>query len=113
MTADLADRLRDEGLEAGSWSNGPGDRYAAHAHTYDKVLVCASGSITFELPAVRRTVELRAGDRLDLPAGWEHGASVGGGGVTCLEAHLERGSLQGDPIHHPGWAATPRSSDSG
>jgi uncharacterized protein YjlB len=92
---ELSDRLRAEGLSPGSWSNGPGDRYAAHAHGYDKVLVCAAGSIRFELPAEGRGVDLGIGDRLDLPAGTTHQALVGGSGVTCLEAHLSAGSLAG------------------
>ena len=90
---DLAARLRAEGLEAGSWSNGPFDRYAAHEHGYDKVLVCASGSIRFGLPALGRAVDLAAGDRLELPAGTAHDAAVGADGVTCLEAHAPRGTL--------------------
>ena len=49
---DLGERLRHEGLDPGSWSNGPGDRYGAHDHGYDKVLVCASGSIRFGLPGL-------------------------------------------------------------
>ena len=64
----LVSRLRAERLEPGAWSNGPGDRYAAHAHDYDKVLVAARGSIRFGLPGLGRAVELTAGDRLDLPA---------------------------------------------
>lgn len=90
---DLMDRLRAEGLDPGSWSNGPGDRYAAHEHGYDKVLVCAAGSIRFGLPDEGRAVDLGVGDRLDLPAGTSHNALVGGRGVTCLEAHLPAGRL--------------------
>ncbi len=90
---DLRGRLRAEGLSPGSWSNGPGDRYAAHAHGYDKVLVCESGSIRFGLPDEDRSVELVVGDRLELPAGTRHDATVGPAGVTCLEAHLPAGSL--------------------
>lgn len=89
----LAERLRAEGLDPGSWSNGPGDRYAAHEHGYDKVLVCAAGSIRFGLPGERRSVDLAIGDRLELPAGTSHDAIVGGQGVTCLEAHLPAGRL--------------------
>ncbi len=37
--------FRDEGLRPSWWSNGPGDRYGAHSHPYDKVLYCAHGSI--------------------------------------------------------------------
>lgn len=94
MTRDeLEARLRAEGLEPGAWGNGPGDRYSAHEHGYDKVLVCAQGSIRFGLPASGGAVDLAAGDRLDLPAGTRHDAIVGADGVTCLEAHLPAGRL--------------------
>jgi mannose-6-phosphate isomerase-like protein (cupin superfamily) len=76
-----------------AWSNGPGDRYAAHDHGYDKVLVVASGSITFGLANDGRHVDLAVGDRLDLPAGTSHDAVVGASGVTCLEAHAPAGTL--------------------
>lgn len=95
MPADeLRARLRDEGLDPGSWSNGPGDVYGAHAHGYDKVLVAASGSIRFGLPDAGGGVELRVGDRLELPAGTRHDALVGPDGVACLEAHLPAGTLR-------------------
>jgi quercetin dioxygenase-like cupin family protein len=90
--ADLDARLRAEGLSASPWSNGPGDRYGAHDHGYDKVIVVAAGSIAFGLPA-GQSVELAAGDRLELPAGTRHDARVGPGGVTCLEAHAPAGTL--------------------
>ena len=93
--ADLEERLRAEGLDPGAWSNGPGDRYAAHAHGYDKVLVCAAGSIRFGLPGRGDAATLVMGDRLDLPAGTDHDALVGPDGVTCLEAHLPAGRLAG------------------
>lgn len=89
----LIERLRREGLDPAPWSNGPGDTYAAHSHGYDKVLVVAAGSIRFETDA--GVVDLAVGDRLDLPAGTRHEASVGGDGVTCLESHLAAGSLSG------------------
>lgn len=101
---DLEARLREEGLDPGAWSNGPHDRYAAHDHGYDKVLVCASGSIRFGLPAGGEAVDLAEGDRLDLPAGTVHDALVGAEGATCLEAHLPAGTLQA--VHHTragGW----------
>ena len=90
---ELSARLRAEGVEPGAWSNGPNDTYAAHAHAFDKVLVCAAGSIRFGLPDLGSFVDLAEGDRLDLPAGTRHDAVVGPGGVTCLEAHLPAGSL--------------------
>jgi quercetin dioxygenase-like cupin family protein len=88
---DAAARLRAEGLDPSPWSNGPGDRYGAHEHGYDKVIVVASGSIAFGLPAEARSVALAEGDRLELPAGTAHDAVVGPAGVTCLEAHVPAG----------------------
>jgi mannose-6-phosphate isomerase-like protein (cupin superfamily) len=66
------------------WGNAPGDRYGAHAHDQHKVLFCLSGSITFHTPD--GDVELSQGDRLDLPPGTEHSATVGPRGVECVEA---------------------------
>ncbi|MEI7742486.1 MAG: cupin [Chloroflexota bacterium] len=105
MTQDaLVARLRAEGLDAGAWSNGPHDVYAPHEHGFDKVLVCAAGSIRFGLPATGGHVDLAEGDRLDLPAGTRHEAFVGPRGVSCLEAHLPAGALAG-LRHRPagGW----------
>ena len=90
---ELDARLREEGLDPGSWSNGPEYRYVAHGHGYDKVLVCAGGSIRLGLTASGEAVDLAVGDRLELPAGTEHDALVGPVGVTCLEAHLPAGRL--------------------
>jgi hypothetical protein len=99
---DQTGRLRAEGLDPSSWSNGPGDHYGAHEHGYDKVLVVASGSVAFGLPDRGETVELSIGDRLDLPAATRHDALVGPSGVTCLEAHLPAGSLPGLARHAAG-----------
>lgn len=90
---DAATRLRAEGLNASRWSNGPGDRYAAHDHDYDKVIAVEAGSIRFHLVDLAESVDLAAGDRLELPAGTTHDALVGPSGVACLEAHLPAGSL--------------------
>lgn len=102
--ADLEARLRAEGLDPSTWGNGPDDKYPAHSHGYDKVLVCAAGSITFHLVDLGSDVDLAVGERLELPAGTNHAASVGTHGVTCLEAHLPAGSLPAEPRHRPvGW----------
>ncbi len=90
---DPAVRLRAEGLRPSPWSNGPGERYAAHDHGYDKVIVVDRGSIAFGLPVEGTSIALAAGDRLELPARVRHDAVVGPGGVTCLEAHLPAGRL--------------------
>jgi quercetin dioxygenase-like cupin family protein len=101
---DFESRLRAEGLSASGWGNGPGYTYAPHRHDYDKVLVATSGSITFHLTDRGQDVVLGTGDRLDLPAGTTHAATVGGDGVQCLEAHLPAGSLPAGLRHLPaGW----------
>jgi quercetin dioxygenase-like cupin family protein len=97
MAEDAAARLREQGLEPGRWSNGPGERYAVHDHGYDKVIVVESGSIRFGLDDAL-TVDLAAGDRLELPAGTAHDALVGPSGVACLEAHSPRGTV--DAVTH-------------
>jgi len=79
--------LADEDLHPYVWSNGPGDVYGAHSHSYHKVVYVVRGSITFGLPDSGDKVTLNSGDRLELPAGVTHNAVVGHQGVACLEAH--------------------------
>jgi len=102
MSADFDARLRTEGLDPGSWSNAPGDRYAAHEHDYDKVLVVASGSIRFGLADRRETVAMNVGDRLELAARTRHDALVGPDGVVCLEAHAAAGRLASTRLRRAG-----------
>lgn len=80
-------RVRADARDVYGWSNAPGDRYAAHDHSYTKLLYCTRGSIAFAL-ADGRTVSLRAGDRLVLPAGTRHAALVGPDGCACIEGKL-------------------------
>ncbi len=81
------DRLRSAGVEPWSWSNGPGDVYGAHEHATTKLLICATGSITFLVGDGEEPVELAAGEGFVLPAGTRHAAVVGPSGCTCLEGH--------------------------
>ena len=78
-------RLRAEATGCYSWSNGPGDRYGAHSHDYEKILYCVGGSIAFVLEDEGKRLELKAGDRMVLPAGTRHSAVVGPAGCTCIE----------------------------
>lgn len=82
--AELEERLAAEGLSPHAWSNGPRDTYGRHEHGYHKVLYCVRGSIVFHMDG--GDVELGPGDRLDIPAGTPHAATVGPHGVECLEA---------------------------
>ena len=82
--AGVAERFGAEGLDPSTWGNAPGDTYGWHSHGYHKVLYCVSGSIVFHLRD--GDVELGPGDRLDVPPGTEHAATVGPDGVECMEA---------------------------
>ncbi len=84
---DLMSKLRTEASGCYSWSNGPGDRYAAHSHNFEKVLYCVDGSITFVLENEGRSLELVSGDRMVLQPGTVHSAVVGPRGCTCIEGH--------------------------
>ena len=84
---ELMATLRAEASGCYSWSNGPGDRYAAHTHNYEKVLYCVDGSITFNLEDEGRELDLKPGDRMVLPRATVHSAVVGSGGCTCIEGH--------------------------
>ena len=79
------ERLRAAGVEPYAWSNAPGDTYAPHEHETTKLLICADGSITFNVES--QPIELIAGRGLLLPAGTRHSAVVGPDGCTCLEGH--------------------------
>lgn len=83
----VARYLRAAGVEPMAWSNGPGDRYEPHEHSYTKLLVCAEGSITFLVGPDQTPVTLRPGDGFELPPGTRHAAVVGEAGCTCVEGH--------------------------
>jgi len=85
--ATLWQLMVSEGLDPYAWSNGPFNIYSPHTHDYDKVIYVVQGSITFGLPDLEEQHTLKAGDRLDLPAGTVHDAQVGSQGVVCLEGH--------------------------
>jgi quercetin dioxygenase-like cupin family protein len=82
-------RLRAEADQCYQWTAGPGTVYAVHDHPYRKILYVARGSITFTTPG-RPPIEMRAGDRMDLPTGTAHGAVVGPEGVVCWEGQAMR-----------------------
>lgn len=79
----------DEGLSPHSWSNGANYFYEAHSHDYDKVLYCVRGEVTFHMRD--GDVVLYPGQRIDIPAGTRHAATVGPDGVECMEAPNRHG----------------------
>jgi quercetin dioxygenase-like cupin family protein len=82
---ELMERLSGEATDCYSWSNGPRDHYPPHSHSYEKVLYCVDGSITFVLEHEGQELLLNAGDRMVLPAGTVHSALVGPHGCKCIE----------------------------
>jgi quercetin dioxygenase-like cupin family protein len=88
VAADVEASLRAEADHCYRWSNGAGATYAVHRHPYRKILYVEQGSITFT-PEGTPPVQLRAGDRLDLPAETPHGAVVGDDGVVCWEGQAK------------------------
>jgi quercetin dioxygenase-like cupin family protein len=86
---ELARKIERRASSSYRWSNQAGDEYQAHRHVFHKVLLVERGSITFHLPELDSSIELKVGDRLELPAGILHAAIVGNKGVACLEAHLQ------------------------
>ena len=78
--------MRAVGSPVSVWGNHSGDTYGRHSHSYKKILCCLSGSIVFHTDD--RDVTLAPGDRLVLPPGTVHSATVGPAGVRCAEAHV-------------------------
>lgn len=84
----LREQLDDQELRIFRWSRPPEGVLPGHTHGYHKILYVVDGSIKFDFPTRQETFNLKAGDRLELPAGIRHTATVGGDGVSCLEAHI-------------------------
>jgi cupin superfamily acireductone dioxygenase involved in methionine salvage len=74
-----------EGLTPRVWANEGGVAYGRHVHEHHKVLFCVSGSIVFHIDS--GDLSLGPGDRMELPAGVGHSATVGPDGVECVEAY--------------------------
>jgi mannose-6-phosphate isomerase-like protein (cupin superfamily) len=81
---ELEAALRAEGLDPFTWAQDGPYFYEPHDHDYVSVLVCSRGRIVFHVDG--EDVELKPGDRLDLPAGVVHAATVGPDGVEVVEA---------------------------
>ncbi len=72
--------LRAAGLHPSPWSAGGGAVFGRHRHPRPKRLFVVEGTISFDgLP-------LTAGEGIRIPAGVEHAAVAGDGGVRCVEA---------------------------
>jgi quercetin dioxygenase-like cupin family protein len=85
---ELHEFLTGQELHVFRWVSPPQGVFDGHTHGYHKILYVVTGSIKFEFPTKHKTITLRPGDRLDLPAGLRHSAVAGGETTICLESHI-------------------------
>jgi quercetin dioxygenase-like cupin family protein len=83
-------QMKKEGLRPYMWVNMPNHRYGVRSHGYEKVLYVIEGTVEITLPDSNQRMILRAGDRVDIPAGVRHGTIVGTNGAKCVEAAVAR-----------------------
>lgn len=84
----LCDLLTQEGYKTRHWSKNAGHVSEFHTHPFDKVVYVLQGKIIYSLPESGRSVKLRAGDRLELPAWTTHHVMAGPEGVQCIEGRF-------------------------
>ena len=82
--------MKKEGLRPYMWMNTPNHRYAVRSHGYHKVVYVVDGMVDIILPDSNQQMRLKAGDRVDIPAGVRHGTIVGRTGAQCVEASVAR-----------------------
>ncbi len=82
--------MQEQGMRPYMWTNSANYRHAVCSHGYDKVLYVVEGVLEFTLPDSNQRVNLRAGDRIEIPTGTRYGIIVGSSGVKCVEASISR-----------------------
>jgi len=76
-------KLSEEGYEnLYIWRDAPGVYYDWHTHPFDEVRWVLEGEIT--MGTEEGVITLKAGDRLNVPAGTRHWAKVGEEGVVYV-----------------------------
>jgi len=84
--AELRYTMRSTGMDPKRWTHLAGEGHSAHSHEYHSVIYCVEGSLRFVLTDEEdRQIELKPGDRLDIPAGIRHLAVAGKDGGAYLE----------------------------
>ena len=86
----ISRHMQKEGLRPYQWDNAPNHRYAVRSCGYAKVVYVVEGTLEITLPDCNQRVRLRAGDRVEIPAGVRHGTIVGSSGAKCVEAAASR-----------------------
>lgn len=80
---DFKKKLKKEGFKhVYEWTDSPGTKYPAHAHNGKVSFYVTKGSMTMNLEG--KKVTIIAGERMDVPVGMTHSATVGSQGCTFI-----------------------------
>ncbi len=79
---ELEEVLLEDGFDPFAWIDQPDKRYELHAHSHDEMIWVIRGSMRFKVGD--RRFDLGPGDKLALPRGHQHEASVGADGCEYL-----------------------------
>ncbi len=89
-TESLKAKLKQEGFKhVYEWEDKPGTTYPAHSHKGKVSMYITDGSITLDIEG--KKVELKSGDRFDVPVGKEHSAIVGPDGCSYIVGEMMKG----------------------
>jgi quercetin dioxygenase-like cupin family protein len=89
-------KLHKEGYESFRWHDVPGASYPNHRHSNDECIWVLKGEMTFKI--VDQMYQLKAGDRIYLPAKTPHEVAVpSDAGVTYLVGQRDKASSNTDP----------------
>ena len=80
-------KLIDEGFKhVYEWTDKPGTDYPKHNHKDKVSFYITAGSLTFSFGD--KNIELKTGDRFDVPPGKEHSAKVGPQGCSFVVGEM-------------------------
>lgn len=83
--------LEKEGYDSvHEWQDAPGTVHSEHSHLGKTTIMVTDGSITFDMAGQMKV--LSPGQRLDIPAGTPHSASVGESGVIYIVGEMANNS---------------------
>ncbi|KND48683.1 MAG: hypothetical protein AB200_03100 [Parcubacteria bacterium C7867-005] len=86
----LTKKLKEEGfVNVYEWHDEPDTEYPEHAHKGAAALYILEGGVALDIGDEK--IELREGDRFDVPAGKSHTAKVGSTGCIFLVGEMIEG----------------------
>ncbi len=90
MNKNLVEQLEKDGFKhIYEWEDKPGTEYPPHSHKDRVSFYIIDGSLTFYID--NQVIELKKGDRFDVPVAKEHRAKVGPGGCSYLVGEMIEG----------------------